>query len=340
MKKFTDVENYSIFTYGLIFILIALLFVSVAILGDYINSLFTGKEPSYSIQTQITSIVLAFSTIILVIITAGYAKSTKKLLDEQVILRKIASIEKVLENVYSPMNNALNEFRLQNDNLPNDKIPENYDRNFQDLYNNFQKIDVKYHHLFDQKIIKCDIEIWGLWNQYIREKNIPNYKLLNSRIDKFNDVISHKIDKNKLLLKNFQILGEPMNHNDKNIDSKDLVKAIKNAMDKEDLSFLDINREKSDLQFMKKCVEIKIFKENSDIEIQLCLYALGLSLFLYGNQIIRPPDFLLKSWSIVGIIIIIIGLGWSYFSQIRTKKQKRKLEFMLEMILQIEKRLK
>ncbi len=115
MKKSSDVDGHSnLLTIGLYILLFGLLLVSLSIFYDYLIFLFTNKQPDYSIQTQITSIAAAFSTIVLVIITAGYAKSTKKMLDEQVKIRKMASIEKRLENIYSPINIAFNKFRLVN----------------------------------------------------------------------------------------------------------------------------------------------------------------------------------------------------------------------------------
>ena len=139
---------------------------------------------SKSDGTLIANIVLAFATLILVLITRNYAKSTKEILDEQTKSRKKASIEKILEKVYNPMNNAFNEFRLENDNLPEDKIPLGYDESFIKLYNTLNKIDKEYHHLFDQDIIQHVSEIWRYWKQYQYKKQtssepeIEIYKVL------------------------------------------------------------------------------------------------------------------------------------------------------------------
>lgn len=173
MKKFTDVKGHSNFTPGLYILLIALLMVALSIFGAYLVSIFTNKQPDYTIQTQITSTILAFSTIILVIITANYAKSTKELLDEQVKLRKLNYSKDILENVYSPLNNALNKFRWNAESLPRDRIPQNYNREFEALYDDILKINNKYNHLINQKIKNRFQEVWDSWRQYLHDSTIP-----------------------------------------------------------------------------------------------------------------------------------------------------------------------
>lgn len=83
MKK-SNIE-YSGLIKGLSYILFGfLLVVFFPVLKDSLSSALRGEELSSLIRTEITSIILAFSTIILVIITAFYAKSTKEMLDEQI----------------------------------------------------------------------------------------------------------------------------------------------------------------------------------------------------------------------------------------------------------------
>ncbi len=192
-------------------LLIALLVVSLTIFGDYIVFLFTNKQPDYSIQAQITSIILAFSTVVLVIITVGYAKSTKDLVDEQVKSRQVASIEKVLENIYSPINIALNQFMLNCESLPENRIPDVYNNSFKELNDVIMNIASKYYHLINQKIINYyNFELWKAWLQYSSNANIDNYKLLNSRIKMFGDYITKQLNLEKEYLNKLQQLGEKM----------------------------------------------------------------------------------------------------------------------------------
>lgn len=172
---------------GLYILLFALLIVALSIFVDFIVSLYTHRQPDYLIQTQMTSTILAFSTVVLVIITVGYAKSTKDLLDEQIKLRKIASFEKRLENIYSPINIAFNRFKLNCESLLDDRIPSVYNNEFKDLNDLIMNIARKYGHLFNQDTINYyDNEVWKAWLQYSSNSTIDNYKLLNSRIIEFN----------------------------------------------------------------------------------------------------------------------------------------------------------
>ncbi|MFZ3166369.1 MAG: hypothetical protein WA130_02055 [Candidatus Methanoperedens sp.] len=220
MKKFKDVE-YSQLILGLYIILIGLLIVVLLpILKDSISIILAGKELSSPIRAEITSTILAVSTIILVIITAGYAKSTKELVDEQVKLRKIASFEKVLENVYSPLDNALNKFRLSNDSLPRDRIPENYNSDLNALNGDILKISDKYYHLIKQEIKNRYNDLWKSWDIYKRDATLENYNLLNSRINLFNAEITKHFNIEKKSLNNLQKYQNDINSdNDKKINS-------------------------------------------------------------------------------------------------------------------------
>lgn len=191
-------------THGLYILLIALFVISL--------SLFASKPDS--IQTQIPSIILAFSTVVLVIITERYAKSTKDLVEEQVKSRQIASIEKVLENIYNPISIALNRFMINCESLPEDRIPGVYDKEFKDLNDVVMDIASKYYHLINQNIINYyNFELWKAWLQYSSRKDIDNYKLLNSRIKMFGDYITKQLNLEKESLNKLQQLGEKMNVN-------------------------------------------------------------------------------------------------------------------------------
>ena len=143
------------------------------------------------------------------------------------------------------------------------------------------------------------------------------------------------------------MLGEYMNSEDEQLKCENIKKSVKTAIEKEDRSFLNTVKDKSDLKFMQKCFEIEISEENTNNGIQLTLIALGLSIFLYGlsqflygyeNQILQ--DFLSCYWIFSGIIIFFCGGFWGYLRQFNTKKQQRKIDFIYDMILQIERMLK
>ncbi len=204
--------NYSKIISGLSYILICyLLIVFIPILFDITTSIITGKGLSSSIRTELTSIISAFSTIILVVITAGYAKITNELLDEQVKLRKISSFEKRLEYIYSPINMALIQFIINCESLPENRIPQVYNYSFKELNDVIMNIASKYYHLIDQKIINYyNSELWKIWLQYSSRPDIDNYRLLNSRIKMFGDYITTHLNLEKESLNRLQQDGENM----------------------------------------------------------------------------------------------------------------------------------
>lgn len=207
MKKFT-------FPDGLIISLFIGVVVILSLISDYFISLFKGINPDYSIQQQITTIISGLFTIVLVLITARYAKSTKDLVDEQVKSRQVASIEKVLENIYSPITIALNQFMINCESLPENRIPEGYNNSFKDFNDVIMNIATKYYHLINQKIINYyNFELWQAWLQYSSNSDIDNYKLLNSRIKMFGDYITKQLNLEKESLNKLQQLGEKMNVN-------------------------------------------------------------------------------------------------------------------------------
>jgi len=66
--------------------------------------------------TLIATIILAFATVTLVIISYKYAKSTEEMLEEQRKSREIAFIERRLEKLYYPMKDVLsNPYTKNND---------------------------------------------------------------------------------------------------------------------------------------------------------------------------------------------------------------------------------
>jgi len=107
------------------------------------------------LDPSLTDAINASFTGILVFVTFLYLIATQEILKEQENTRKIYSIDKLLENVYSPINNALTEFYQQLggiDSLPSDYTPDNIREKFKDLHEKQLEINRKYGHLFNDDI--------------------------------------------------------------------------------------------------------------------------------------------------------------------------------------------
>ena len=197
-----NIKNYLTFDKIIVVMLIALALLVISALPDYFIQ---GQERNYSIQTFLVAVISALVTIMLVGLTAGYVKSTKEMLDEQVKARKMAFVEKKLENIYSPMNIAYNEFRLKLDSLPNDRIPDNYCSEFIALNDAILKVSNKYYHLLTLEMLNYySIELWKAWEQFLHARTLENYIILNSRINMFNDLSTREMKSEQELLNSLQ----------------------------------------------------------------------------------------------------------------------------------------
>lgn len=337
MKKFKDVEK------GLYYTLIGyLLIVFVPILIDYISSIITGKEPSFSIRTEITPIIYAFSTIILVIITANYAKSTNELLNEQVRLRKLNYSKDILENVYSPLNNALNKYRLNTESLPIGRIPNNYNREFEALYDGILKINNKYNHLINQKINNRFRVVWNSWIQYFNDSTLANYNILNEYINLFNAEITVHFNLEKKLFNNLQQLGENMNFDESQMESKEITKIFLKAVKEEDKDFLDKFNDENNLIYIQKLAELEISKEKSDIGTQFTLLITGISLlYVSASYIFKAPSYYLTVYLFLFSILLIISAKYRGIFIWITGQQfsHPRIDLLNDIILQIERKL-
>ncbi|MCK4797557.1 MAG: hypothetical protein KAT05_09260 [Spirochaetes bacterium] len=337
MKKFKGVEK------GLYYILIGyLLIVFVPILIDYISSIITGKEPSFSIRTEITPIIYAFSTIILVIITANYAKSTNELLNEQVRLRKLNYSKDILENVYSPLNNALNKYRLNTESPLIDRIPNNYNREFEALYDDILKINNKYNHLINQKINNRFRVVWNSWIQYLNDSTLANYNILNDYINLFNAEITVHFNLEKNSFNNLQQLGENMNFDESQIESKEITKIFLKAVKEEKISFLNEFADKNNLIYIQKLAELEISKEKSDIGTRFALLFTGISLFFVSASELFEvlSDFITVYLILFSIFLVISARHWGFFMWITHQQfPVPKINFLNDIILQIERKL-
>ena len=173
--------------------------------------------------------------------TTHYARSTKELLDEQIRTRKISSIEKKLENIYSPINIALNKFKLNCEYLPEDRVPQVYNTEFKDLNDVIMDIASRYYHLLNQETINYyDKEVWKAWLQYSNNSSdINNYKLLNSRIKMFNDLNTRQLNLEKRLFNDLQQLGENMNFDETQMESNEIREIFLKGIKETKISFLD-----------------------------------------------------------------------------------------------------
>lgn len=164
-----------------------------------------------SFLTGITSNITGLATVVLAIITWKYIGITKKILDEQIKLRKIAAIEKKLERVLNPIENALKEFidkynkRLKTD----DKISGEFHATFSKLNDQLMDVRKNYLHLIGQNISNKDIEVFKSWLLFSNEKNNENYNSLMDTIQIFHSfiIIEIKIETTILDELNFDLYG-------------------------------------------------------------------------------------------------------------------------------------
>lgn len=164
-----------------------------------------------SFLTGITSNITGLATVVLAIITWKYIGITKKILDEQIKLRKIAAIEKKLEKVLNPIENALNEFiDKYNKRLKiEDKISDEFHATFSELNSKLMDVRKNYLHLIGQNISNKDIEVFKSWLLFSNEKNNENYNSLMDTIQIFHSfiIIEIKIETTILDELNFDLYG-------------------------------------------------------------------------------------------------------------------------------------
>ncbi len=343
MKKFTDIEEYPYYNIVLYIMAIVLVLISFSIMINSLGFNIYDQNQIDSNKDQI-SVILAFSTIVLVLITINYAKSTKKLLDEQVKLRKLNYSKDILENVYSPLNNALNKFRWNAESLPIDRIPQNYNREFEALYDDILKINNKYNHLINQKIKNRFQEVWNSWRQYLHDPILANYNILNDYINLFNAEITEHFNLEKNLFNNLQQLGENMNSEDESKKLDKLKTDFLKAVDEIDKVFLKNITDKNELKYIKKLAEIEISKKEfkishtfTEVGLILAFLAIGISEILFGISLKKN---ITAEWSQYylygGLGIIILGILYIIWSRLQMKNPKKQIEYMYDIILNVE----
>jgi len=151
----------------------------------------------------------AYAVVILVILTGWYAWSTRSALDDERKNRKITAIEKKLENVYSPMDEAVTEFKLESEKIlaelgAEDDVPVKIKEIFEKLTENLLGVKRHYGHLIDFDIINSHQDVWNL---YLSLDKTTDREKLDDFIDTINvfgkDIII-KISKYKTEIEDIQ----------------------------------------------------------------------------------------------------------------------------------------
>jgi hypothetical protein len=157
--------------------------------------------------------VTAGATVVLAAITAFYAYLTNSILKEQRRAIKIAALEKKLENIYSPLEEAIVTFILDIKKIQ----PSNYSESkqkvetiFLELADKLKKVKRNYGHLIDKDIFRYHRKIWYFsptegfleWKTQGELDNlISNFR---NDIELFDKDISKKKDMYKIELYNLQ----------------------------------------------------------------------------------------------------------------------------------------
>ncbi|MFA4935655.1 MAG: hypothetical protein WC568_07445 [Candidatus Methanoperedens sp.] len=141
--------------------------------------------------------VTAGATAVLAVITIWYAISTHKLLKETQVARKINAIEKKLEKVYSPMEEALTRFDLIKENLSSPL--SNIGVHFDELNNQFLQIKRNYGHIIfkDTLVIQFYNQVCEAKRQFDADPSSrPKYDIFIANVGLLHHQISNRIKEN------------------------------------------------------------------------------------------------------------------------------------------------
>ena len=131
---------------------------------------------------------------------------------------------------------------------------------------------------------------------------------------------------------------------------KDIVSSVDKAIENKDTSFIEEIEDKNHLKYMQKDVEVRLLRKGSifpilslDIGIKgifLCIFAIGLSLFLVGISIDGLSEI---TYPVCGFFIMLFaGVGVVWWDR-KYKKELEKIgknfKFMYDLILKIEEKL-
>ena len=170
-------------------------FLSILLSGN-ISQIFGIDNSSELIDLSITSTLVA--------VTSLYVLVTYETLKQSKTERKLDNIEKKLMNVYSPIDTLLKRYKLSLGKYqPGDseKIPENFDSNFEELNDGIFKVQTNYGYLFENKLIQYYDSAWKYWEQYLGsvefKKKKSSFDLLNRDINDLHVFISQQINPEK-----------------------------------------------------------------------------------------------------------------------------------------------
>lgn len=142
------------------------------------------------------TVATAIATFTLAIITVFISYLTFKAQDKE---RTIVSLEKKLEKVFSPMEEAVTIFKLDNERLEssnNREIPLGYiEKIFDKLTGKLLQIKRNYGYLIDNEVISFHRDVWIAKKEFDAEPTMEKKNILISRINRFHDIIVKRIDK-------------------------------------------------------------------------------------------------------------------------------------------------
>lgn len=147
----------------------------------------------------LAALFLAAVTCIYVSITMKTLRQTEKIIEQTKIEKKLDNIDKMLMNVYSPMEYILTKFNSSLEyykSMQSDGIPIEFNNLFKEMNDKLLEIKRNYGYLFDSELIEYHDSLWKLWEQYLgsdQDNQKIKYDSLIAEVKKFHNVISNKI---------------------------------------------------------------------------------------------------------------------------------------------------
>ncbi|HEY9245712.1 MAG TPA: hypothetical protein VIO11_02590, partial [Candidatus Methanoperedens sp.] len=162
------------------------------------------------------NVVVAAANMILAIITFWYAIFSYSMLGEQRKSRQIEAIEKRLEKVYSPMDEAITEFDLEADQViqleGGDPLSRDIKNAFEGLTKNLLIVKREYGHLIDFNVVQSHNDLWKFYIAH-RHNTLSQAEIdtLRGLINVFHRHIGVKISEYKKQLEDLQEIrpGKP-----------------------------------------------------------------------------------------------------------------------------------
>lgn len=202
------ISNY-IINFARLFLIIVLVF-GMSYLISYISIILSGNisqifgiNLSELINLSITSTLVAITSLI-VLLTHENLKETQAIVKQSKTEMKLNNIEKILINVYSPIDTMLKRYELSLEYYQSgdsNKIPEHFNAIFNEMNDELFKIKINYGYLFEPDLIQFHNEVWKVWKQYLGsndpEKKKELFKQLNAKISVLHKFVTDKINDEK-----------------------------------------------------------------------------------------------------------------------------------------------